>query len=307
MAADIEVPDLTGSYAVVTGANSGLGLSLAKRLAQAGADVVLAVRDREKGAAALGEIRELAPQANLTVKHLDLAALDSVAALGAELVAEGRSIDILVNNAAIAVVPGRRLTVDGFELQFGTNHLGHFALIGHLLPLLREGRVVTVGSLAAWTGGIDFADLQGKKYSAHGAYAQAKLAQIIVARELDRRSRQYGWGLTSLAAHPGGSRTNLVRTGPSFGRETKSLVTRLGELSQRIPFAWQDVSTGVLPILYAATSPDAVRGGYYGPRGPLELFPGVQQARPPRRARDRRVAERLWTVSEELTGVDFPV
>ncbi|RJQ71585.1 SDR family NAD(P)-dependent oxidoreductase [Pseudonocardiaceae bacterium YIM PH 21723] len=305
MTIDITVPDLTGKYAVVTGANSGLGLGLTKRLAQAGADVVLAVRNQAKGEAAIKEVQDQVPGANLTLKKLDLASLDTIAALGDELIGEGRPIDILLNNAGIMMVPNRELTEDGFELQFGSNHLGHFALTGRLLPLLNGGRVVTLSSGMAWAGKIDFADLQSAKYSPVRTYGLTKLANLMFARELDRRSRLNNWGLTSYAAHPGATRTNLQSTGPSTGND-RSFMRRFNDAMLHMPGLWQEVPTGILPALHAATGPDAERGGYYGPRGVIEMRPGVQPSKVPPRAKDQQVAERLWTVSEELTGVRFP-
>ncbi|RJQ71584.1 SDR family NAD(P)-dependent oxidoreductase [Pseudonocardiaceae bacterium YIM PH 21723] len=295
---DFAVPDLTGRYVVITGANSGLGLGLAKRFAAAGADVALAVRNRDKGAAAIAEIRRTSPDANLTLKKLDVADLSVTNALGAELVADGRPIDVLVNNAGVARLRGRELTADGFELQFGSNHLGHFALTSRLLPLLRDGRVITMASLAARLSRADF----DREVSGARGYARSKLANLIFARELDRRSRLHGWGLTSIAAHPGGTRTELMANGLS----ERTLSQRFNDALMRLPI-WLDVAEGVVPALYAATSPDAVRGGYYGPTGALEMRAGVQPSKLPRPAFDQRIADRLWTLSEELTGTRFPV
>jgi NAD(P)-dependent dehydrogenase (short-subunit alcohol dehydrogenase family) len=194
----LAVPDLSGRFAVVTGANSGLGFGLAKRLAAAGADVVMAIRSRAKGEAAIAEILRELPAAKLTIRHLDLSSLKSVAALGEELAAQGRPIDILINNAGVMTPPQRQETQDGFELQFGTNHLGHFALTGRLLPLVRAAespRVVTVSSLAATQRNLDFEDANAQNgYKPMRSYGMAKLAQLMFAVELDRRSRLGGWG-----------------------------------------------------------------------------------------------------------------
>ena len=218
----LTVPDLSGKLAVVTGSNSGLGLGVSKRLAAAGADVVMAIRNRAKGEAAAAEIRAAVPDAKLTLKSIDLSSLASVAALGEELNAEGRPIDILVNNAGVMQPPQRDTTSDGFELQFGANHLGHFALTAHLLPLLRAAgtaRVVSLSSLAARLGGINFEDPNFERsYSANAAYSQSKSATLMFAIELDRLSREAGWGLVSNAAHPGLCKTNLQISGPSHGR-----------------------------------------------------------------------------------------
>jgi NAD(P)-dependent dehydrogenase (short-subunit alcohol dehydrogenase family) len=201
----LHVPDLSGRFAVVTGANSGLGFGLAKSLAGAGADVVLAIRSRAKGEAAIADIRRELPSAKLTIRQLDLSSLKSVAALGDELAAEGRPIDLLINNAGVMTPPQRQETDDGFELQFGANHLGHFALTGHLLPLLRAAqapRVVTVSSIAAGQRNLDFDDANAQHgYKPMRSYGMAKLAQLMFAVELDRRSRRGGWGLMSNAAH----------------------------------------------------------------------------------------------------------
>ncbi|HEY9305412.1 MAG TPA: SDR family oxidoreductase, partial [Mycobacterium sp.] len=233
----LDVPDLRGRFAVVTGANSGLGFGLAKRLSAAGADVVMAIRDRVKGEQAIAEIRREVPEAKLSIRQLDLSSLSSVAALGEELTAEGRPIDILINNAGVMTPPQRQQTSDGFELQFGTNHLGHFALTGRLLGLLRaaeSARVVSVSSIAATQGSIDFGDVNAEHgYKAMHSYGVAKLAQLMFAVELDRRSRTGGWGLMSNAAHPGLTKTNLL-SGASYGRATPTLQARLTRLTWRL-------------------------------------------------------------------------
>lgn len=307
----LSVPDLRGRFAVVTGANSGLGFGLAKRLAAAGADVVMAVRDRVKGERAVADIRRDAPQAKLAIRQLDLSSLESVAALGEQLTAEGRPIDILINNAGIMTPPQRQQTRDGFELQFGTNHLGHFALTGRLLSLLRaaeSARVVTVSSLAATQGRLDFGDVNAQqRYQPMHSYGVAKLAQLMFAVELDRRSRRGGWGLMSNAAHPGLTKTNLL-SGASYGRARPTLQARLTQLTWRVmPFMWLDVDEGIKPTLYAAVSPDAQGAKYYGPRGFYETVRGgVTFARVPRLARSESDMRQLWQLSEELSGVTYP-
>jgi NAD(P)-dependent dehydrogenase (short-subunit alcohol dehydrogenase family) len=307
------VPDLSGKLAVVTGSNSGLGFGLTRRLSAAGADVVMAIRNRAKGEAAINEIHATVPNAKLTIKPLDLSSLGSVAALGEQLNAEGRPIDILINNAGVMTPPTRDTTTDGFELQFGSNHLGHFALTAHLLPLLRaagNARVVSLSSLAArQSGKIHFDDLQFEKsYAPMQAYGQSKLAVLMFARELNRRSSQAGWGIVSNAAHPGLTKTNLQISGPSHGRSRPSTMERLYKLSWRFtPFLWQEIDEGILPALYAATSPQAEGGAYYGPHGFYEAAGGgVAAAKIPARARDDADCERLWQISEQLTGVNFP-
>src|SRR6516165_9008043 len=270
------VPDLSGKLVVITGANSGLGFGLARRLSAAGADVVMAIRNRGKGEAAIDEIRATVPDAKLTIKSLDLSSLASVAALGEQLNAEGRPIDILINNAGVMTPPERDTTADGFELQFGANHLGHFALTGHVLPLLRAAngaRVVSLSSLAArQSGKIHFDDPQFEKsYAPMSAYGQSKLAVLMFALELDRRSRAAGWGIVSNAAHPGLTKTNLQISGPSHGRQKPTMLARFYQFTwQFTPFMWQDVDQGILPALYAATSPQAEGGAFYGPRGAFE-------------------------------------
>jgi NAD(P)-dependent dehydrogenase (short-subunit alcohol dehydrogenase family) len=306
----LEVPDLSGRFAVVTGANSGLGLGLAKRLAGAGADAVLAVRSRVKGEAAIADIRREYPSAKLTIRQLDLSSLKSVAALGDELAAEGRPIDLLINNAGVMTPPQRQETDDDFELQFGANHLGHFALTGHLLPLLRAAqapRVVTVSSIAAGQRNLDFADANAQHgYKPMRSYGMAKLAQLMFAVELDRRSRRGGWGLMSNAAHPGLSKTNLL-SGASYGRDKPTLKARFTQLTWwLLPFMWLEVDEGIKPTLYAAASPDAEGGRYYGPRGLYETAGGgVTFAGVPQLARSEPDRERLWQLSEQLTGVTY--
>lgn len=305
------VPDLSGRLAVVTGSNSGLGFGLARRLSAAGADVVMAIRNRAKGEAAIDEIRATVPNAKLTIKPLDLSSLAGVAALGKQLNADGRPIDILVNNAGVMTPPQRDTTTDGFELQFGSNHLGHFALTAHLLPLLRaadQARVVSLSSVAARRGRIHFDDPQFEKsYTPMQAYGQSKLAVLMFARELDRRSKEAGWGIVSNAAHPGLTKTNLQITGPSRGRAKPSTMERLYTLSWRLtPFLWQEIDEGILPALYAATSPQAEGGAFYGPHGMYEAAGGgVTAAKVPARARDDADCRQLWEMSERLTGVNY--
>jgi NAD(P)-dependent dehydrogenase (short-subunit alcohol dehydrogenase family) len=306
------VPDLSGKLAVITGSNSGLGFGLARRLSAAGADVVMAIRNRAKGEAAIDEIRATVPDAKLTIKPLDLSSLAGVAALGEQLNADGRPIDILINNAGVMTPPKRDTTTDGFELQFGSNHLGHFALTAHLMPLLRAAdspRVVSLSSLAARQGRIHFDDPQFEKsYTPMQAYGQSKLAVLMFARELDRRSKEAGWGILSDAAHPGLTKTNLQTSGPSHGRSKPSTMERFYKLSWRLtPFLWQEIDEGILPALYAATSPQAEGGAFYAPHGIYEAAGGgVAAAKVPARARNEADCRRLWDISEKLTGVSYP-
>ncbi|MCX2713609.1 SDR family oxidoreductase [Mycolicibacterium sp. J2] len=308
----LTLPDLSGKLAVVTGSNSGLGLATTKRLAAAGADVLMAIRNRAKGEAAIAEIRLEVPDAKLTIKKLDLSSLSSVAALGAELNAEGRPIDILVNNAGVMQPPQRSTTTDGFELQFGSNHLGHFALTAHLLPLLRaadQPRVVSLSSLAARMGQINFDDPNcERRYSGTSAYGQSKLATLMFALEFDRLSERLGWGLMSSAAHPGLCKTNLQISGPTHGTEKPTAMARFHRFSHRyMPFMWQDVDDAIIPVLYAAADPKARGGHFYGPRGFQELRGGgVAEAKMPARATNVEDRRRLWELSEKLTGVRYP-
>src|ERR1700744_3559667 len=315
MAVDLvaNVLDLTGKLSVVTGANSGLGFGLGRRLSAAGAAVGMGIRNRAKGGAVFVEMRRGVPDGRLTIKPLDLASLASVAALGEQLNAEGRPIDILINNAGVMTPPKRDTTADGFELQFGSNHLGHFALTAHLLPLLRaahHARVVSLSSLAArQSGRIHFDDLQfDKSYSAMQSYGQSKLAVLMFARELDRRSRHAGWGVMSTAAHPGLTKTNLQISGPSHGRTKPSLMERLYTTSWRLgAVLWEGIYEGIPPALFAATSPQAEAGGYYGPRGIYEAAGGgVAPAKVPARAQDDAASRRLWDISEQLTATSYP-
>ncbi|CAN5678957.1 SDR family oxidoreductase [soil metagenome] len=306
---DIALPDLTGRRALVTGGNSGLGLETAARLAAAGAHVTITSRSREKGEAALRLLRARisGEPGELHLAALDLANLSSVARLADELVSSGHPLDLLFNNAGVMAVPRRTLTDDGFELQFGTNHLGHFALTGRLLPVLLRAdhpRVVTMSSIVHWIGRIDFDDLQREhRYNAWTAYGQSKLANLMFAKELGRRSQEYGWEITSVAAHPGFSRTNLQSSGPNLGR-AKPRTTSGRALT--VPGLSQSAAEGALPELFAATTPEALNGDYYGPSGLFELTGSPGFAHFTKRAEKERASRHLWSVSEELTGVVFP-
>ncbi|MGC4877761.1 SDR family oxidoreductase [Micromonospora sp. DT43] len=306
---DLTVGDLTGKLAVVTGGSDGLGLGLATRLARAGAEVVLPVRNAAKGAAALDTVRAAAPGATVSTRELDLASLDSVSALAEGLLGEGRPIHLLINNAGVMAPPTRHTTADGFELQFGTNHLGHFALTGRLLPLLRAGRarVTTMSSSAARSGRLDWDDLQSThRYGAVRSYNASKLATLHFGLELDRRSRAGGWGVVSNVAHPGTTMTNLYASGPNLGRSRPSLHHTVMERLNRWGFLVHSVDAGLLPALYAATSPQAQGGRFYGPDGPGQFTGAPTELAVYRSARDTDDAVRLWTVSENLAGVAFP-
>jgi NAD(P)-dependent dehydrogenase (short-subunit alcohol dehydrogenase family) len=295
------IPDLTGTLAVVTGANSGIGRITARELAAAGATVLLAVRDTDRGAAAAAGIVAAVPGARLEVRRLDLADLGSVHRFAQQFAAEHDALDLLVDNAGVMAVPRRTTTADGFETQFGTNHLGHFALTGLLLPPLLAAprpRVVTVTSTLHTLGRIDFDDLHGeRRYRRYGAYAQSKLANLLFAAELDRRAKAAGTGLTSVAAHPGYSATNLQMAGQ--GAPTRIMMTGLNALVAT------SAEAGARSVLCAATLPGLPGGVLIGPRrlGGYRGTPGT--GTPHRRARDPETAARLWAVSAAATGVTY--
>jgi NAD(P)-dependent dehydrogenase (short-subunit alcohol dehydrogenase family) len=299
-----DIPDLSGRTAVVTGANSGLGFESALALGRAGASVVLACRDQAKGADALERIRRQAPDADVALGRLDLTDLASVGAFADAYRAGHDGLDILVNNAGVMAIP-RRETADGFEMQFGTNHLGHFALTGLLFDSLaaRPGaRVVTVSSKAALMGRLRFDDLQGtRRYGRWTAYAQAKLANQLFTLELDRRATRHGTELVSVAAHPGYAATNLQSVGPQMSGS--GVMERLSALGNSV-FA-QSAADGALPSLFAATAPGVRGGQYFGPDGLFGTRGHPKAVTFVRAARDPGTARRLWTVSEELTGVRF--
>ncbi|KIC58911.1 short-chain dehydrogenase [Brevundimonas nasdae] len=298
-----DIPDLSGRLAIVTGATGGLGLETALALAGKGAEVVLAARNPEKGTEAERLIRSRHPKAAVRFDLLDLASLASVQAFAERHLATGRPIDMLIDNAGIMALPTRQTTVDGFEMQFGTNYLSHFALVGCLLPLLTaaKARVVQLSSVAHRSGHIRLDDLNYQThYRPWPVYQQSKLAMLMFALELQRRSDAHGWGLISVAAHPGFARTDLIANGHAgkpglFARGARLLEAVLSH----------SAADGALPILMAATLPDPTPGGYYGPTGFQEMKgpPGVAVIK--RQARDANVARRLWAESERLTGVTY--
>lgn len=296
-----DIPDQTGRLAIVTGANTGLGLETARALVNAGARVVLAVRNLEKGEAALADIRKTVPGAELALQRLDLSSLSDIKAAAAALSATYPRIDLLINNAGV-MYPPKSITADGFELQFGTNHLGHFALTALLLENLTAvhgSRIVTVSSNGhKLRAAIHFDDLHWeRRYNRVAAYAQSKLANLLFTYELQRRLVAAGAETAALAAHPGASGTELMRH-VTFG--PKALSDAALKLAQ-------SPAMGALPTLRAATDPTAQGGQYYGPSGFGELrgYPIVVKST--RQSHDEALQQRLWTVSEELTGVQFPV
>ncbi|MFD8727200.1 SDR family oxidoreductase [Streptomyces sp. NPDC059611] len=305
---DLILPDLSGKRAVVTGGSDGIGLGIAARLAAAGAEVVLPVRNQGKGERALAAIRRQAPGAQVSLRSLDLSSLDSVAALGDSLVGEGRPVHLLVNNAGVMTPPERQSTPDGFELQFGTNHLGHFALVGHLLPLLRAGRarVTSQISVAANQNAINWDDLNWERsYSGMKAYSQSKIAFGLFGLELDRRSRAEGWGITSNLSHPGVAPTSLLAARPEMGRAKDTTGVRMIRVLSARGIVVGTVESAQLPALYAATSPDSRGGAFYGPKGPGHLGGAPAEQKLFSRLTGTDEARRVWEVSEKLTGVRF--
>jgi NAD(P)-dependent dehydrogenase (short-subunit alcohol dehydrogenase family) len=295
-----EIPSQLGKTVVVTGATGGLGYETALALAKAGAEVILTGRDDQKGQSAIEKVSREVVGAKVGYERLDLASLASIAEFAKRMRAR-TSLDILINNAGVMALPRRQVTADGFEMQFGTNHLGHFALTARLMPLLRRAsgaRVVSLSSLAHRTGRIDFNDLQGVRvYSPWKAYGQSKLACLMFALELQRRSDAAGWKVTSNAAHPGFARTNLFTSGPG------GLLSVATDFAA--PFFGHSAADGARPTLFAATSPTAEPGGYYGPGGLGELRGAPGRALIMPQARDTAAAARLWDVSATLTRTSF--
>lgn len=295
------IPPQRGRTAVVTG-TGGLGFEDARALARAGAKVIIAGRNPDKGRDAVLRIRRDLPHADVRFEELDLASLVSIQAFAHRLRAALNSVEVLINNAAVMMPPRREITHDGFELQLGTNYLGHFALTAALLPLLRHGgkaRVVSLSSLAARNAALDFQDLQSERaYQPMAAYGQSKLACLMFALELQRRSDAEGWGIQSIAAHPGIARTDLLPNGAG-PRSAAGLARRF------LWFLFQPAAQGALPALFAATAPQAHAGAYYGPDrlGESRGFPAP--ARLPARALEPDAAALLWVESERLTGMRF--
>ncbi|MQY20947.1 SDR family oxidoreductase [Nocardia macrotermitis] len=294
---------------MVTGASDGIGLGIATRLAAAGAEVLLPVRNPRKGQAAITTIAQAAPHANLALHSLDLSSLDSVAAFGETLRRQGRPIHLLINNAGVMTPPDRQRTTDGFELQFGTNHLGHFALVAHLLPLLRAGRarVTSQISVAADQHAINWQDLNWEhSYNGAKSYSQSKIAFGLFGLELDRRSRADGWGITSNLSHPGVAPTNLLAARPEVGRTKQTPRRRLISALSARGILFGTVDTAKLPALYAATAPDAQGGRLYGPSGPGHLGGPPAEQQLYARLTNTDDAQRIWTISEELTKTSIP-
>ena len=297
-----QIPSQQGRLAIVTGANSGIGYQTVRYLARAGAAVILACRNAEKGEAARANIASEYPNANLQLRVLDVADLDSVRNFAAEFLNEDKALDLLINNAGVMALPERQVTRQGFETQFGTNHLGHFALTGLLLPaLLRQpgSRIVTVASIAHKGGKLNFDDLNAERsYDPRGAYQQSKLANVVFGLELDRRLRMRSAETASVIAHPGVAVTNIISNGMGTGLKGKIVNTLM-------PLVAQSDDRGSWPLLYAATSPEAHGGGYYGPDGIAEIKGTPVEVKPKPHATDAAAGKRLWEISEQLTSVHY--
>ena len=298
--AQAEIPSQADRSAIVTGATGGLGYETALALAKAGAEVILTGRDDRKAQSAVDRINREVTTARVSYEALDLASLASIADF-ARRMQPRQSLNLLINNAGVMALPSRQTTTDGFEMQFGTNYLGHFALTARLMPLLRRAsgpRVINVSSLAHRTAFIDFDDLQGVRvYSPWKAYGQSKLAMLMFALELQRRSDAAGWNVTSNAAHPGFARTGLFANGPG------GLLSLASDFAA--PFFGQSAADGARSILFAATNAQAKPGAYYGPGGIGELRGAPTTALIMPQARDAARAARLWDVSEKLTETSF--
>lgn len=297
-----DIPSQKGRSVVITG-TGGIGYETALAMTRAGAEVIMAGRNRDKGDDAIKKIKKLIPAGEIRFEKLDLADLASIEAFGERIKAQRKSLDILINNAAVMNPPLRKITIDGFELQMGTNYLGHFALTAQLLPLLQKGnkpRVVTLSSLAHLQGAINFDDLQSEQnYKPMVSYSQSKLACLMFAFELQRRSDAAGWGISSMGAHPGISRTELIPNGAGKNSPAGIFRRLFG------PILFQPAAHGAWPSLYAATAKEAKGGTYYGPSRMSEVrgYPTIAKNAP--LAKDAAVASKLWEVSEKLTNVRF--
>jgi len=297
-----QIPQKESGLAVITGSTEGIGYEDVLALSYSGWSVIMMGRNAQKGAESIAKIHRINPKAKVSFEKIDLADLSSIKDFASRMTSKGQAIDLLINNAGVMTPPKRLETTDGFELQFGTNHIGHFALTAQLLPLLSKSpgaRVVTVSSIASREGVINFDDLQSKSSYAPGkAYSQSKLANLMFALELQRQSEKHGWGIVSIAAHPGVSRTNLLITGA--GRWSAAGIARTF-----LPFLFQPSAQGALPTLYAATAPEAKGGWYYGPNKLMETrgYPAI--AKIPAQAEDVNACLKLWKISQELAEVKF--
>ena len=303
----IDLPDLTHQRAVVTGASDGIGLHIATRLAGAGADIVLPVRNSVKGEAAMDAIRAVVPGARVRTEQLDLSELASVAAFGSVMQDRGEPIHLLINNAGVMTPPERQSTSDGFEVQLGTNHLGHVALVVHLFPLLRAGRarVTSQVSVAASRGTISWDDPNStRSYDGMRAYRQSKIALGLFGLELNRRSVRGAWGITSNLSHPGVAPTSLLSARPELGRATDTPEVRMIRWASARGLIVGTPETAALPALLAATSGPG--GLLFGPRGLGHLGGMPAEQRLYRPLRSIADAERIWEMSERLIGTPLP-
>ena len=300
------IPDVAGHVVLVTGANSGIGFHTARALAEHGATVVMACRNPEKAEAAAADVDALEPSGSIELAELDLSDLRSVEAAADQFRESHDRLDVLINNAGLMATPNQR-TAQGFEMQIGVNHLGHFALTGYLIDTLLDtpaSRVVSVSSQGHRPGRIDLDDLNSdRSYSAWGAYFQSKLANLLFTNELQRRFVAAGADSIAVAAHPGASRTNLGNE--SAGGVLSAVMERTRPLLERVMS--QDAEMGALPTLRAATDPDVAGGDYYGPAGLGEMKGHPTRVGMSSRAKDEDVARRLWEISEHLTEVTYPI
>ena len=296
------IPQRNEGLAVITGSTEGIGFEDAKALTSAGWTVIMLGRNSQKGKESISKIKNTNPKAKISFEKLDLADLTSIREFSKKMLKKEQAINLLINNAGVMTPPKRLETKDGFELQFGTNYLGHFALTAQLLPLLRQtedARVITLSSVAAREGKINFDDLQSKTpYKPMVAYGQSKLAELMFALELQRQSDKHSWWISSMAAHPGVSRTNLLITGAGQW-------STAGMMRTFLPFLFQPQAQGALPTLYAATSPEAKGGLYYGPNKMSETRGFPTLAKIPAQAKDVEASLKLWEVSQKLVKVKF--
>ena len=298
-----DMPSQQGKIALITGANSGIGFEAAKALAEKGAHVIMACRNPQKANEAMDTLRREVPNADITFLQMDLASQSSIKAAVETFKEDHTQLDLLINNAGVMWLP-KSDTEDGYEMQFGTNHLGHFTLTGLLLDMLTntpDSRIVTVSSLGHYTGKIHFDDIKlDKRYGKHKSYAQAKLANLMFAYELDRKLKAAGKNTRSIAVHPGGSSTNLATPGFEKGA---SLFTGVAKVF--FPYVTQNAQSGALPTLFGATAAEANGGDYIGPSKLFEVIGAPKKVSSSRYSKRKDVAEQLWKLSEELTNIQF--
>lgn len=308
---EADIPDLFGTRILVTGGASGIGFEAARALAEHGAEIIIADRNEQAGKAAPERIRQTAPNAKVEYRMLDLSSQQAVKDFAAAFLAEGKPLDVLINNAGIQPISERRTSADGFELTFGIGHLGHFTLTALLFPLLKaapEARIVTVASLVHARGTFNWNDLQMERgYSSQRPYNQTKLANLLFARELQRRLDVAGVKIKSIAVHPGVAQTAIGANRKQLGKFGLGDHVITAILSFVLPFLGQPASAGALPTMFGAASPDVEGGGFYGPTGAGEMKGPPGPAKIGGLGRDMDAAKKLWAVTEELTGVKFDV